>query len=252
MKAHYVKRLDVTATGDIRSCWITGLVMLSSDELLLVDYQNDSLKILNVRDNTITTRYKTPGSPWDVTVINSETVAVTLCNIGKILFMSTKNGLTESHSLKVRTDCRGIDHRNGIIAVSFIIPPAVQILNMKGDILRTVKDTSMFVYPTYIAFRGDKSIIVSDCCKHEVYELTIDGHLKATMTSENLKSPRGLAVTSNRTVVVCGEDDNGRVSMIVPDTKEILPLFVQNVQKPMSILVCEGDNKLFVCEHRFR
>ncbi|XP_045188165.2 transcription intermediary factor 1-alpha-like [Mercenaria mercenaria] len=45
MKAHYVKKLDVTTTGDIYNCWITGLAMISPDELLLVDYHNDSLKI---------------------------------------------------------------------------------------------------------------------------------------------------------------------------------------------------------------
>ncbi|XP_045188247.2 uncharacterized protein LOC123546124 [Mercenaria mercenaria] len=248
MKAHYEKKLDVKTTGDISICWITGLAMLSPDELLLVDYQNDSLKVLNVRDNTITTRYKTPGEPWDVTVINSGTVAVTLLNKGKILFMSTKNGLSESHSLEVRNGCRGIDHHNGVIAVSFIGPPAVQILNMKGDILHEVKDTSMFQRPEYIAFRGDKSIVVSDCGKHAVYELTVDGQLKATMTSENLKSPGGLAVTSNGTVVVCDQGNSGRVSMIIPDTREILPLFVQHDQKPSSILVCEESNKLFICE----
>ncbi|XP_053407256.1 E3 ubiquitin-protein ligase TRIM71-like [Mercenaria mercenaria] len=249
MKAHYVKKLDVKSTDDrYNFCQITGLAMLSSNELLLVDFQNDYVKILNVSDNTITSKYKTSGVPWDVTAINSETVAITLQDKGKILFMNNKNGLTESHSLKVRKWCRGIDHHNGVIAVSFIRPRAVQILNMKGEILHEVKDTSMFQYPNYIAFRGDKSIVVSDCDKHAVYELTVEGQLKATMTSEDLLYPRGLAVTSNGTVVVCGRDNSGRVSMIVPDTREILPLYVQHVQQPVSILVCEESNKMFVCE----
>ncbi|XP_045188304.2 E3 ubiquitin-protein ligase TRIM71-like [Mercenaria mercenaria] len=249
MKTHYVKKLDVKTTDDKCTCWITGLAMLSPDELLLVDYNNSSLKILNVRDDTITTRYKTPGKPWDVTVINSEIVAITLRVKGKILFISTKNGLSDSHSLEVREGCAGIDHLNGVIAVSFTEPPAVQILNMKGDILHEVKDTSMFKYPQYIAFRGDKSIVVSDLHKHAVYELTVDGHLKAIMTSENLKSPGGLAVTSNGTVVVCGQNNSGSLSMIVPDTREILPLFIQHVQKPRTILICEESNKMFLCEN---
>ncbi|XP_045167057.2 tripartite motif-containing protein 66-like [Mercenaria mercenaria] len=248
MKAHYVKKFDVKATNESAVCWITGLARLSSDEILLADYNNQSLKILNVRDNAIISRYQTVGSPWDVSVINTETIAATLPSEGNILFVNTKNGLSESHSLKVRNNCRGIDHRNGVIGLAYGHPPAVQILNMKGDILHEVKDTSLLQYPEFIAVIDDTNIIISDSYKSAAYHLTIDGHLQVTKKFERLQSIRGLAVTSNGTDVFCCPKNSGRLSIVLPNTGKTLPFYVQHVQKPFNILICEEESNLFLSE----
>ncbi|XP_053374354.1 uncharacterized protein LOC128546950 [Mercenaria mercenaria] len=244
MEAHLVEKMNAQVAKDDK-CWITGMAMVSFDDILLADCENSSLKILNVSNCKVKSRIKPPGKPWDVTVINSEKAATTLPEEGKILFVSTNNGLSESHSLKVRYGCAGIDHHSSKIAVSFYSPPAIQVLGMKGHILHEVSDTSIFKSPYYICMSNDnEGMFVSDVGKHSVYELKIDEELKTTIKSESLTYPAGLVMTTNGTVVVCGRK---RVNMIVPGTSEILPLMQEIITA--SILVCEEQNKMYISKN---
>ncbi|XP_045168887.2 E3 ubiquitin-protein ligase TRIM71-like [Mercenaria mercenaria] len=246
-KAKFVKKVAAQGVNE-GECYITGLAILPCDEILLADSHNLSLKILNIREQKIVSKYKIHSPPWDVTMIGRGKAAVTLPAIGRILFVNIENGETEGHSLKVRNRCFGIDHMNGLIAVSFCSPSAIQILNMKGHILHEV--TKMFAWPSYIALSKDcKSMYVSDFHNQSVYELTIDGHLKNTYEGEYLYRPRGLAITNDGNIVVCCPDQNSTVSMIITKTGEILNFPVQHVQKPFTLLLCEDQNKMFICEY---
>ncbi|XP_053395675.1 uncharacterized protein LOC128555897 [Mercenaria mercenaria] len=163
MKAQFVQELNVRAKNE-SVCRITGMTMISGDEILLADYSGKSLKVINVSENRITSRYSCSHEPWDVTTINIDKSAATLPEVGKILFMNTR-GLSESHTIDVKQFCRGIDHHNGKIAVSFTCyPAAVEILNMKGEILHHSEyPRSANCFPHYLGYSNDgKSIFVSD------------------------------------------------------------------------------------------
>ncbi|XP_053374355.1 E3 ubiquitin-protein ligase TRIM33-like [Mercenaria mercenaria] len=88
MEANLVGKTNVQAAKEGK-CWITGMAMVSCDDILLADCENSSLKILNVSNGKVTSRFKPPGKPYDVTVINSEKAATTLPKEGKILFVNT-------------------------------------------------------------------------------------------------------------------------------------------------------------------
>ncbi|XP_053406484.1 uncharacterized protein LOC128559258 [Mercenaria mercenaria] len=249
-KAIFVKTLSVKAAEDDGNCGISGLALISCDEILLADCNNDCVKILNVRESKISSRYSSqpPSKPWDVAVINEEIAAATMPEKGEIIFMDTTNGLSKSHTLKIRKGCRGIDHQNGIIVVSFCSSPAVQILNMKGKILNEVSDASIFVAPSFVAFSKDsKSIYVSDYLKHAVYELRLDGEVKTTTKCWKDNYPRGLAVASDGTVVVCCENTWDRLTLLMSNTGEIRYLTVEHVEEPTAFLLYEEQNKIVLC-----
>ncbi|XP_053395676.1 E3 ubiquitin-protein ligase TRIM71-like [Mercenaria mercenaria] len=248
-KAQFVRELNVR--GENKSgCRITGMAMISSDEILLADYNSNSLKIINVSENRITSRYSCAHGPFDVTTINIDNSATTLPVPGKILFMNKRGGLSESHTIKVKQWCRGIDHHNGKIVVSFTCyPAAVEVLNMKGEILHHA-DYPMSVNCTlyYLGYSNDgKSFFVSDNGGNTVWELSADGQLK-TKISENLKGPCGLAVTKDGTIVVCNRGDNDKLTLIFPDTRKLQYLFVKNVKNPEAVLICEDSSKMYISE----
>ncbi|XP_045160844.2 uncharacterized protein LOC123525760 [Mercenaria mercenaria] len=251
MEAQYVGELNVQGEQEA-GCTISGMAMLSCEEILLADGKSKCLKIFNLLENKITSTYITspPERPWDVTVINAHKNAATLPDVGKILLINTKNGLSGAHCLKVRTNCRGICSIKGTLVVSFDSPASIQILDMKGYILCSVKDTRMLSFPGHLVWsKYSESIYVSEFTKKTVCELTAEGQLKATYKSDNLKGPRGLTVTSDGTVVVCSENDSDKVSIMVQNDTEMLPLYVSNVQRPMSLLFCEDSNKMYISEH---
>lgn len=252
-KLEYVKSCNVLATDEKKKCRISGIALISKDEILLADNKNENhtLTILNVRKNTITPSYKLSSPPWDVTVINSEKVAVTLPKKKEIEFMNIKNELSLSHCFKVTGSCWGIDHLNGLLAVSFCSPPGVQILQINGDILHEVRDTSVLGLPYYIAFNHDyESIYVSDSLKDTLFTFTLDGKLKAKISLKKDSCPMNLAMTSDGTVIICCENISDSLSMIVPDTDTLLQLPIEHVQKPISILFCEDQNKIYIGESK--
>lgn len=251
MQAELMTKLHVK-TEDEKDCWITGLAMLSPDEILIVDYNNSCVKMLSLKEKKIITQYKSLVKPWNVTKINSETAAVTFPHADKILFLTILEKLSESHKIKARYGYYGLDYCNGIFAASMGWPPAIHILDMKGRILREI--TKIFTYPGDLHVRlshDAKEVFVSATNDNAIYELTTDGLLMDTIKDEKLKSVRGIAVTSHRTMFVCSDnikEDCHKVSMIVPTIGKIVPVAMENVQSPRCLLFCEVKKRIYISE----
>jgi hypothetical protein len=246
-----LKRLNVRSVDDTQECYITGMANISCDELLLVDFPNCYLKNLNVVENKITCRFKTDGQPWDITSINAELFAVTIFTTGEILFINTSNGISKSHSIKVRHNCRGIDYRNGVLAVSFSSPSCVQLLDMEGNIMKQFYIRTYCKHPFYIAScNGDnKSYIVSDYYKNALVEFTVDGKMKNKVTSNDIKSPRHIVMTHDGAVIVCCENISDRLTMVTPNTREVLPIAVKGVTCPCYLAISDDQTRMFIYDY---
>ncbi|XP_060582285.1 uncharacterized protein LOC132738710 [Ruditapes philippinarum] len=200
-----LKSLNVRSVDDKTDCYISGMALISCDELMLVDFTNYCLKLLNVEENEITCRFKTNGQPWDVTSINAGLFAVTLVTTGEILFINTSNGISKSNSIKVRNNCRGIDYSNGVLFVPFDYPACGQLLDMKGKVMKEFDIAKHCQYPHYIASCNDdnKTYIVFDYFKTALVEFTVDVNVKDKVTSSDIKSPRQLVMTHDGAIIVC-------------------------------------------------
>ncbi|XP_060605372.1 uncharacterized protein LOC132757896 [Ruditapes philippinarum] len=232
-------------------CCITGMVMISGDEILLADNANSSLKIYNINENMVTSMCKSFAKPFDVTTITFETAAATLPTVGEILFLNTKNGLTLDRTLRVRKNCRGIDHSNGLLAVTFTSPPTVQVLNLNGKILHQIQDTETFQLPGSVVFTNDSTcLLVSDFGKNTVYKLEINDNLTVHSEFKNLNRPSGLVLAKSNTAIVCCTGDNERLSMINIREKDVQFLNTNHVQKPVSITISKGHDYMYICENK--
>ena len=246
MKTSFVGQMKVQAE-DEGDCYIVGMSNISETEILCADSKNESLKIINLMDGNITSILKTSSFPADVTTINTLCSATTLPNEGKILFLNTQHGLTISHSLNVREGCWGTDYYNGKMAVSFVKPSAVQVLDMEGHILHELVDTSILTRPARLAL-SNKSIFITDSFNDAVYEFTLNGQLKTTIKSSDMKLPAGITYTSCGSVVVCYSKEKTKVGIIVPGTTEILPFKLQHAIMPYSVLICQENKKMYIGE----
>ncbi|XP_060607818.1 uncharacterized protein LOC132759956 [Ruditapes philippinarum] len=248
MKAHFVNKVNCQAENE-ENCYISGITIVSEADILLSDTNNKSLKILNYRDGKVTSTLKLSDFPADITKMSSSSAATCLPNKGKILFVNMQSGLTESHCLGVRKGCAGIDHRNGVLAVSFINPLAVQVLDMEGHILHEVRDTSILKYPRIEHLSTDNEyMFVSDKDNRAVYKFTVQGELISQNKTEKNDKPAGLTVTNCGCAVVCYPFKSDSLGVIVPDTREILPFNAQHVLRPLYINISEEQNKMFISE----
>ncbi|XP_060582286.1 uncharacterized protein LOC132738712 [Ruditapes philippinarum] len=243
-----LKSLNVRSVKDPKQCFISGMALISFDELLLVDFHNHCLKLLNVDKNKITFRLETDGPPWDVTDINSILFAVTLVSTGEILFINTSNGIFKSHSIKVRGDCRGIDYRDGVFVVSFVNPGCVQLLDIQGNIMKKFDIGKHCPHPYYISLCNDnnKSYIVSDYYENALVEFTVDGKVKDKITSNDIKSPRQLVMTHDGAVIVCCKGISDKLIMVTPNTRKVLPIAVKGVQCPFCFAVSDDQTRMFI------
>jgi hypothetical protein len=231
------------------NCNVTGMALISFDELLLVDCKNYCLKLLNVEKNKIICRFKTDGQPWDVTSINIELFAVTIMTTGEILFVNTSNGISKSHSIKVRKHCRGIDYRNRVLIVSFSNPACVQLLDMEGNIMKEFDIAKHCSFYNYIALCNDdnKSYILSDY--NALVEFTVDGKVKDKITSNDIKYPRQLVMTHDGAVIVCCEGIHDRIIMVTPNTREVLPIAVKGVTCPLCFAISDDLTRMFIYDY---
>jgi hypothetical protein len=246
-----LKSLNVRSVDDRNTCFITGMALISCDELLLVDFLNYCLKLLNVEANEITRRFNTGDQPWDATSINLKLFAVTLVTTGEILFINTSNGISKSHSIKVRKGCRGIDYRNGVLVVSFESPACVQLLDMEGNIMKEFDIRKHCPSSLYIASCNDdnKSYIVSDYYENALVEFTVDGKVKDKITSNDITSPRQLVMTHDGAVLVCCEDISDKLIMVTPNTREVLPIAVKGVESPRCLAISDDQTRIFIYDY---
>jgi BMFP domain-containing protein YqiC len=245
----FVQKLNIKAKHD-RDCFIKDMAVMSEDEILCADWKNSSLKVLNHRKGKITSTLQLSTSPAGVTTITPSSAAATLPMKNKILFLTTQSGLTKSHKISVRYGCQGIDHRDGILAVTFCEPPSVMVMDTKGQILLNLVDKNRLNFPRYISLsNNNKSMLVSDLDNEVVYEINLKGELQATNKSVKMGKPAGLTVTNCGCAVVCYRGKREKAGLIVPETRIILPFSLDNVLIPCSILISEEQRKLFISEH---
>ncbi|XP_060571089.1 uncharacterized protein LOC132729342 [Ruditapes philippinarum] len=246
-----LKTLNVlSAVRDRTQSLISGMAIISCDELLLVDCANDCLKLITLEKFKIVVTLNTNGKPWDITAIISGLFAVTVFTTGEILFINTSNGISKSHSIKVRHDCRGIDYRNGVLAVSFDKPACVQLLDIKGNIMKEFDIAKQCSFPHYIAFCNDdnKSFIVSCSCNDALFEFGPDGKLKDKIKSNDIKSPEHFVVTHDRAIIVCCTSISERLIMITPHTREVLPITVEDIKCPFCLAISEDQTRMFISD----
>jgi hypothetical protein len=87
---------------------------------------------------------------------------------------------------------------------------------MEGHILHQVSDASILKDPINVSLGNDnESMYVSDWKNNAVYEFTLTGHLKTTITNKRMNSPVGLTVTNCGNDAVCDPNKSDYVSVIL-------------------------------------
>ncbi|XP_045203254.2 tripartite motif-containing protein 2-like [Mercenaria mercenaria] len=204
-KASHQDDICIKTSKDKNVCLIKGMTFLTPDLLVITDFGNKAIKMVDTNSKSVTDQLQLDTEPYDVTSVTSTDFAVTLPEKQTIQFISVSSKkLKKRHTLKVAENCSGISCHQGKFVVSFINPAKLQILNNNGTILKTIKGENTFSKPMHVT-TGSSFIYVSDWAMKTVTRLNWLGEVTGSYRGE-LVTPQGISLSDDRTVFVCDSE----------------------------------------------
>ncbi|XP_060573341.1 uncharacterized protein LOC132731221 [Ruditapes philippinarum] len=226
----------VMASKDKITCYITGMTLLTPDLLIITDYFNNAVKMVDTSSQSVSDQLQLDAGPQDITRFTSSELAVILPDIQTIQFISiSSNKLIKKHTIKVGGECRSISCYQGKLVVSLRSPAKLQILDMNGTILTTIDGKNIFKDPWYITCNRS-SIYVSDCDMKTITKLNWQGEVIGSYSG--MGYPTGMSLSDDGTVFVC---DNGNcVIEEISGNCSTGKVVLQDLKRPWANMAVSG------------
>ncbi|XP_053408503.1 uncharacterized protein LOC123559632 [Mercenaria mercenaria] len=234
-------QICVKASKDKDRCDITGMTLLTPGLLIITDWDNNAVKMVNTRSQSVTDQLQLDDKSWDVTSVTSTELAVTLPDKQNIQFISVcSNKLKMKQTLKVDGECYGISCCQGKLVVSFLYPAKLQILDTNGTILTTVRGKNIFSNPIYVT-TNTNSIYVSDCEKKTITRLNWQGEVIGSYGGKT--GPSGITLSNDGTVLVC--DSTRNVIEEIAGDCSTGKVVLKDLNRPHALCWCAETSKLY-------
>ncbi|XP_060553391.1 uncharacterized protein LOC132714512 [Ruditapes philippinarum] len=226
----HVDKIGIKTSQDGNHCFITGMTLHTPDLLIITDYANMAIKIVDISIKSVQARHNFDSEPYDVTTVTQNEVAVTLPFRKTIQFFSvSRKNLQKKHTLQVDGKCFGISCHKDKMVVSYLNPAKIQILLINGTVLQTIQDENILKNPNNIT-TSDNYIFVSDYLLKTVAKL--NWQCEVTGKYVCTAGPQGLTMSDDGTVFVC--IDNNTIEEISGDCSEG-QVVVKDIEYPQAV-----------------
>ncbi|XP_046367071.2 protein wech-like [Haliotis rufescens] len=247
--------INVTVAGDVnesRPIDVITLVINDTDTVVTTDWNNNSVKSFYTRDNqSCHSKLSLDSTPWSLTNLQHNQVAVTVHN-NTIVMVQVNPDLVMLSTIATSKQYCGITSLTpSTLAASSQSPPCVDILDMTGNVLRSISPLSggekILQSPFFLCTTGTGNILVTDYNCMCVLCLTTEGDVTFTYLTSRT-SPLGITSTSTGDILFADSQDN-----VVHLTKT--GQFVRNiltadgsVRSPYGVCV-DGCDHVYVCNY---
>ncbi|KAK3577170.1 hypothetical protein CHS0354_037508 [Potamilus streckersoni] len=209
-------KLEMTKAVEIKgpdgkNPWYTGFTFLQEDHVLLADYNNKRVLLLNSSYQCIVS-LTLPDSPWDICVVDHKEVAVSLPLQKTLQFLSITNGFMRStRTVETRYECRGIASKGrGKIVLSGSCKDKGKhywsLINSTGLEEKCYQfDCQCDPSLTYIALNSlCTRVYITVSQAHSLYCFDMDGKRLFVYRNDSLKFSQGVATDRDDNVYVLG------------------------------------------------
>ena len=256
-KVHKIKAVNVKVQYDRDTCNIVGSCFMSGGELVLCDFNNYKIKVLD-RSLSVVDSLWISGAPRDVAVIDNSNVIATMPRRKRLHFYQVLPTLQRGRTVDVNLPCHSVAVATGKIFVSSYkigdTSGEIQIYDLEGRVLGKIHGVNQdglrtFRLPWYIAASrsGDK-IFVSDSTAGTVACCLTNGKIVYQYKDTDLKTPSGLSVDDDDNVFVSGSSSN-TVQLITTAGKKHKTLLSSKggISGPTTVSFRPSDGTLVVC-----
>ncbi|KAH3693426.1 hypothetical protein DPMN_080858 [Dreissena polymorpha] len=134
---------NVKMPSDSYTCWITAVCALPNGQVLVGDYKNKRVKLLNQQYRVVSHLDFRDGSGVMCLITPTE-VAVAMSKYEVQFITVSQSQLTKSRKLKLQHECTGIAHNHGDLYICS--PTALYKFTLSGELVCTLhEDTSAYV-----------------------------------------------------------------------------------------------------------
>lgn len=207
----------VTSASDpYQVCDITGCTVLEDGRIVLVDMYNESLKLFGT-DRNLAAHSKLSAEPWDITVVSSDQVVISLPREKKLQFFQVGNAhLNPRHkigpTLTKSSQFYGVEYYQDKFYVTCPKddPPCMKILDMQGKEICTItsspQERNLFTDPLYLTISQDgKVVYISDSGNNTTVCLELSGERRVKTFADPENNPMGgLVIQTDGNLYVCG------------------------------------------------
>ncbi|XP_052235686.1 uncharacterized protein LOC127847672 isoform X4 [Dreissena polymorpha] len=219
---------------------IRAICVLSNDQILVADVDNKRVKLLD-HQYQVVGHCDLNAWPMDMCLITPSEVAVSV--VGNkthgTQFVSVNDGrLVKGRKLQFKHPCYGIANNQQDLYLTS--GTALYKYSRTGDLLNTLyEDTSddFTVNMCAVSPSGDK-IFVTNFAHDKVITLARDGTVLCTFTDPELVWPRGIHVTAQGQVLVCGGESGNILQLDGEGKKKLATLATRSDGLHLPLSVC--------------
>lgn len=239
-KLQFRRKFRIQAQTDRMN--VCGCAILPNSHILIADYNGTVIMEYSeggnyIRDIPVSRR------PYDLTVIDTDNIAVSYGNCMEILNLKNNEVLTKE---TFEWNCWGISYYNKKIYV-VVFTEGIQEFDISTKCKRLIFEKHKEPDVLYITTAKDRMYCTSSD-KGIVYCCSMQGETLWSYTDESLVYSRGISVDRGQNVFVVGRDSNN-LMMIRHDGKDSKTLLTESdgLNNPVSLHYNQKKKLLLVC-----
>jgi len=228
------RQTNIDAKLDSGISNLSGMALLSDKRMIVCDFQNASVKLLDLKFGRLVSSFCLSSNPWDVCILPEQHAAVTLPEEGKIQILTTKENIALVTSIKSKASCRGICFWENRLLLTFL-DGTLQMIDLNGKVIREVE---MFEWPGYVTIiEKEPALFVSDGSMNSITKLDLQFNILATIKNKALMRPRAIVPVDDRHLLVCGRGSK-KLLLLNTETHEMEILLGPNEDNLCAQCVC--------------
>ncbi|VDI01469.1 Hypothetical predicted protein [Mytilus galloprovincialis] len=234
------KRFEENTKGFMT--WLSGCTMLSNGNVLIADYHGSNVLMEYSKDGKHIRDIPCSNEPFDLTVIDTDRIAVTYGFWQYVDMLNLKNNAVEK-KMKFDNNCYGISYQDDKL---FISSEGIVITDITGKVLKTLKVNC----GRYLESTIDR-IYFTDNRDHTVHCISMTGEEIWVHKVESLVVPMGITVDDHQNVYVTDGYLNV-LTVIQHDGKASKTLLTEtdDLDKPSALHYNKDKDVLLLCNKK--
>ncbi|XP_060552696.1 uncharacterized protein LOC132713975 [Ruditapes philippinarum] len=252
-----IKSLHTKDVTDGKNCCITGLALIADSKIVLTDFSNSSVKLIDTDEDKVISKLKVKSAPWDVTCVSNNKVAVTVPEkkIIELLTIDESSKFSLKQSITCTGKCYGITKSKDkllAIVIEKDNTAKLQLYESDGTILLSVLVDNK--NPQYVVCDDDRSRIYISGNSRHTYVYIVELSSEDFRNLDRLRSCRydviGMEIDNTGVLYYCNSNYN-EIGAVKLDEKEGNERKGQSLisgikPKPKCLAFCNETSRLFV------